>query len=126
MCERAFAPLGGVEVSRLEEELGGESFTVRTLEALAARMPGVPLRLLVGADVMPDTPRWRQWDRVAALAPPFVIGRGGHEPADDGPNMPEVSSTFVRARYASGQPLDRWVPREVDAYVRAHGLYGAR
>jgi nicotinate-nucleotide adenylyltransferase len=132
MCEAAFGVLVGVEVSRVEEELGGDSYTVRTLERLAERMPGVPLRLLIGADVLPDTPRWREWDRVATLAPPFVVGRGGkpregatERVQDDVPDLPAISSTLVRARYAAGHDVAMLVPRAVDAYVRAHGLYGS-
>jgi nicotinate-nucleotide adenylyltransferase len=126
MCEAAFEGCANVAISRIEEELGGESFTVRTLEALTVQMPGTRFRLLVGADVLPETPRWRQWDRVTLLAPPFVVGRGGAAAIDDAPDMPGISSTWVRARYEAGATLERWVPRKVDAYVRAHGLYGSK
>lgn len=126
MCERAFSVLSGVTISRIEEELGGESFTVRTLEALRIQMPDTPLRLLLGADVLPETPRWREFERVSAIAPPFVIGRSGAAPPeDDAPVLPAISSTLVRERYRGGQSVESLVPREVDAYVRAHGLYGA-
>lgn len=124
MCERAFAPIRGVTISRIEEELGGDSFTVRTLEALHARMPDTKLRLLIGADVLPETPRWREWDRIEVLAPPFVIGRSGSASVDEGPDMPSISSTAIRARYEQGASVERLVPRAVDRYVREHGLYG--
>ena len=124
MCERAFGGLAGVTVTRIEERLGGASYTVRTLEALGSERPGVPLRLLIGADVLPETPRWRQWERVAALAPPYVVGRGGSDSPEDAPVLPTISSTEVRERYRIGGSVERWVPRAVDAYVRAHGLYG--
>jgi len=123
MAERAFAGQAGTSVSRIEEELGGESYTVRTLEALHDRMPGVALRLLVGADVLTQTDRWREWDRVVALAPPYVVGRDGS--SSDAPELLAVSSTEVRARYASHGSVERLVPRAVDDYVRSHGLYGA-
>lgn len=124
MCAAAFAPFSAASVSRIEERLGGESFTIRTIEALRAQTPGTPLRLLVGADVLPDTPRWREWDRLVALAPPFVVGRSGSDPIGDGPSLPAISSTLVRERYRSAQSNERFVPRGVDAYVLAHGLYG--
>jgi nicotinate-nucleotide adenylyltransferase len=127
MCERAFGLLRGATLSRLEEELGGPSYTVRTLEALTDAMPGTSFRLVVGADVIADVARWRDFERVSSLAPPFVVGRGGHvrpfgiEPLD----LPAVSSTEVRARCARGEGFEGLVPREVAAYVETHGLYRA-
>ncbi len=131
MCEQAFEILARTTVSRVEQELGGNSYTVRTLEELAARMPGARFRLVVGADVLKDTSRWRAFERVKELAPPFVVGRDGEarEGATDrvpmgAPDLPAISSTAVRVGYAGGGDLGALVPRTVDAYVRAHGLYG--
>ena len=67
LCELAFAELRGVEVSRIEAELGGESLTLRTLEELQRRLPGVRLRLVIGSDLLAETSKWHAFDRVAAL-----------------------------------------------------------
>ncbi len=123
MCELAFAPIRGVIVDRIEEELGGTSLTLRTLEALAARMPGVELRLLVGADVLDEKDRWHRWDAIEALAPPLVVGRAGYSAEGASPALPEVSSTAVREALAEGRSVAGLVPTEVAAYVAARGLY---
>lgn len=125
MCERAFAHLRDVEVSRIEERLGGPSYTLSTLEALRAEAPQRPLRLLIGADILGETARWHRFDRIREVAPPFVVGRGGVDVALDAPTLPAISSTDVRARYRDGRSVEHWVPRAVDGYVRAHGLYGS-
>ena len=132
MCERAFRVLAGASVSRIEEEIGGDSYTVRTLEELARRMPDAKFRLVVGADVLKDTSRWRSFDRVRELAPPFIVGRlgeareGGTDRVMAGaPDLPAISSTTARDGYGTGRDVALLVPREVDAYVRAHRLYGA-
>src|SRR4051812_6311472 len=39
MCELAAAPFTPVRVCRIEEELAGESYTLRTVKALQARHP---------------------------------------------------------------------------------------
>ncbi len=52
LCRLAFGWLPRVSISTVEEELGGESRTLRTLEHLGATLPDVSLRLLVGADVL--------------------------------------------------------------------------
>ncbi|GAC1367655.1 MAG: nicotinate-nucleotide adenylyltransferase [Polyangiales bacterium] len=127
MCRLAFADLARVEVSRVEEELGGESLTVRTLEHLSARHPGWSMRLVIGADVVHEMDRWTSPDRVRALAPPLVLGRVGFTvpPAlADAPHvLPAVSSSAIRASLARGEPADVLLPRRVADYVRARGLY---
>jgi len=127
MCERAFGILATAEVSRIEEELGTPSFTVRTLEALAFRMPGTAFRLVVGADVLADAARWKDWDRVCTLAPPYVVGRSGH-PWPGGyagieVELPAVSSTEVRERLRTGRSVEGLLPRSVAELVQARGLY---
>jgi nicotinate-nucleotide adenylyltransferase len=131
MCELAMGWLQGVDVSRVEEELGGESRTLRTLEHLAAQHPDWQLHIVIGADVLAESPRWFGFEAIAKLAPPIVLGRAGFE-EDAGAQatllLPEVSSTQVRAAIARGawSEVAGLVPRRVLAYVREKGLYVAR
>lgn len=71
MAELAMAPLRDVEVSDIERELGGESRTFHTLEALSKRYPGASFRLVIGADILNETHKWFRWEEVAAMAPPL-------------------------------------------------------
>lgn len=124
MAELAFEPLRRVEVSRIEEELGGDSFTVRTLQALAARQPDVQLRLVVGEDAIAESHRWREFDRIKELAPLVVLGRTGYEAAESrGITLPQVSSSHVRECIARGVSIAGHVPATVLDYIAAHGLY---
>jgi len=126
MCELAMAWIPGVVVSRVEQELGGESRTLRTLEHLAASHRDWTLRLLLGADVLADAPRWFGFEAVAQLAPPIVLSRVGS--GGDGLTLlPDVSSTQVRSAIESGDwsAVERLLPRTVLAHVRSKGLYGS-
>ena len=126
MCELAFGSRPGVVISELERELGGESRTLRLVEALAEREPGAELRLLVGADVLAEVERWHRFEDIAAIAPPLVIGRGGlgREGLDDDvPTMPEVSSSELRRQLAAGADVSHLVPSPVAEYITEHGLY---
>lgn len=127
MCERAFGVLRAAEVSRIEEALGGASYTVRTLEALRAQHPGAQLRLVIGADVLQDVERWKEFDRVRELAPLFVVGRSGYarEQGVDTLDLPPFSSTEVRALLREGKSATGLVPRAVESYCREHALYRA-
>jgi len=70
MCELAMGFLPRVEISRVEEELGGESRTLRTIEHLHAQHPDWSLRFVMGADLVLESSKWHGFDRIAALAPP--------------------------------------------------------
>jgi nicotinate-nucleotide adenylyltransferase len=126
MCELAMAWLPRVEVSRVEERLGGESRTLRTLEHLAAENPGWRLHIVIGADVLAEAPRWFGFDAIAKLAPPIVLGRAGFDSTGAGLTLlPQVSSTQVRSAIARGawSEIAPLVSRDVLAYARQKGLY---
>lgn len=130
MCRIAMGDLPGVEISRAEEELGGESRTLRLLEHLVRARPHDTFRLLVGADILLETHKWHRWSDVVALAPPLVLGRAGVvHPEAPPPVLPEVSSTTIRELLeARGKGprdprLEALVPRDVLAYAEEHALY---
>lgn len=138
MCRLAFEWIPGCVVSDVEAVLGGESRTLRTLEHLTLEHPEWRLRLLVGADVLADLPKWHRFDKIAELAPPIVLGRMGieREPAPTGPSealglrapepvLPRVSSTEIRAAFAAGDldSIRALVPASVLAYAVEYGLY---
>ena len=126
MCELAFSWLPMVTVSRVEETLGGESRTVRTLEYLAREHPDWAMRLVIGTDVLLEVGKWARFDRVQELAPPLVLGRVGFR-VEGAPSavLPGVSSTEVRARVQKGEweALRSLVPWRVIDYVKAKNVY---
>jgi nicotinate-nucleotide adenylyltransferase len=126
MCELAMGWLPRVEVSRVEEELGGQSRTLWTIEHLMTKYPGKPLRFIMGADIMVESSKWYGFDRIVELAPPIVLGRVGIDyPGAPLPVLPAISSTEVRAKLAEGDlgSLAELVPREVITYATARRLY---
>jgi nicotinate-nucleotide adenylyltransferase len=126
MCELAMGWIPRVSVSRVEEELGGESRTLRTLEHLKEKDPDRSLRLVMGADLMIESPKWHGFDKIKELAPPIVLGRVGVPLASAPPAfLPEVSSTAVRAHIAAGrwEEVAPYLPRAVLEHVRARKLY---
>jgi nicotinate-nucleotide adenylyltransferase len=129
MCERAMGWLPRTTILRVEEELGGESRTLRTVEHLRKAHPDWRMRLVLGADVLLEGPRWQGFERVAELAPPVILGRAGVV-TQDAPRalLPEVSSTAIRDAIGAGRAheLAAIVPREVLAYIEAQGIYRGR
>jgi nicotinate-nucleotide adenylyltransferase len=130
MCELAFAGIQDIEVTAIEQTLAAPSLTLHTLEHLSAAHPDWALRLLVGSDVLADTPRWHAFERIAALAPLYVVARPGHaHPAAQVALLPDVSSTRIREALAArdtpsnAELLAVSVPSAVLAYIAEHGLF---
>ena len=126
MCELAARGVRGVAVCTAERELAGDPHvgkTARTLEHLVAKHPDTEFALVVGADILPDTPKWWRWDLVNELARVIVVGREGFPPVPGAPTFPAISSTEIRARIARGADVSGLGPRKVRQYVEEQGLY---
>lgn len=128
MCELAVGWLPKVTVSRVEQTLGGESRTLRTLEHVHDTHGSWRLRLVMGADILLESHKWFGFDRIVELAPPIVLGRVGVDvPGAPAPILPAISSTDIRTKIARGawDEIHAYVPREVLAHIRKHGLYAS-
>jgi nicotinate-nucleotide adenylyltransferase len=132
MVRAAVDGIAGLEVSPLEVEREGPSYTHETLEALSG--PGRHLFLIVGADVAATLGSWVGIERLPGLATLVVVDRAGDRPAAGGPpggwrcervSIPrlDVSSTDLRARAGRGWPLDGLVPPGAVRVIAERGLY---
>lgn len=126
MCQAICRDTSGwLEVSEVEQEIGGEGRTVDTLAFLHARHPDVRFTFVIGSDILPDLPRWKDFPRIQTLARVLVLQRAGYPaPEAFGPPLVEVSSTQIRDQLARGELPVELVPRVVLQYAQAHGLYG--
>jgi nicotinate-nucleotide adenylyltransferase len=157
-CEMVRLAIAGqpkFAVSDLELRRPGPSYTVDTLEALAAG--GDELFYVVGSETFLDLLTWREPRRVARLARLVVIPRAG-SPFDaegtaaqkvlrelgvaggfvhaDGGVPPRgvlivhatslpLAASELRRRVREGRSLHFRMPPAAIAYVRSHGLYRA-
>jgi nicotinate-nucleotide adenylyltransferase len=142
LCRAAVLGDPRFEVSAVELERPGPSYTVDTLDLLHSQAPDNELFLIVGGDVAAGLPGWREPERVLSLARLAVAERGGTvrdsvEAAVSGLaggdrtqffRMPrvEVSSTMIRERVRAGTPIAYLVPERVGGYIEEHNLYGGR
>ncbi len=122
-----------------EVERPGVTYSVDTLEELAAETGGRLPLFIMGADAAATLPHWKDAGRIAELCRVVAVARPGCDftalraafAACATPftieyveaEMPDVSSTQVRARVAAGLPIKELVGAPVAAYIEEHGLY---
>ncbi len=143
MLRLAIAGYPEFEVSTIELERPGPSYTVDTLERLVGDNPGDEFFLLMGPDMFLDFPTWRAPRRILELAC-LVVAYYPEAPVqvpDVGLDfttklkervlevrMPTVAlrATDIRARVRTGRSIRFLVPAAVECYIHEQGLYRDR
>jgi nicotinate-nucleotide adenylyltransferase len=146
MLELAVAGHAAFRVSTLEQELGGLSYTVRTLAEIHRRQPADDLFLVLGSDCLDDLPGWREPAGIVARATLLVVARPGfalwpkpqlQEALHLGADVPlrqqtvdvpliDIASRDLRRRVSLGRSIRFMVPRAVECYIQQHELYRDR
>lgn len=139
MCKLLAASDSRLEVSRLELDRPGPSYTVDTLRSIRTTDPDAELTLIVGADMAQALATWREPREILRLARLAVAERDGVSRAAVqstmrsvdpdarivflGMDPQPVSSSQVRARVAAHEPVDALVGGPVARYIAEQGLY---
>ena len=119
-----------IYVDDIELQRGGISYSVDTLAELHARYRGASFDWIIGEDNVAQLPRWREPERLFAMARFVVLTRGesARETADsrivfaNTPPVP-VSSTEIRQCVRDGKSIDAFVDPLVARYIQHNGLY---
>jgi nicotinate-nucleotide adenylyltransferase len=138
MCERAIAGDERFELSRIEVDREGPSYTVDTLRQLSG---DDQLFLILGGDQAANLSSWHEPEEVLSLATVAAVERTGYSRNAIAVktaglrgaqrmhffDMPRIgiSSSFIRRRASEGLPIRYYVPDQVSDYISEHGLYGA-
>jgi len=132
LLRMALAGQTDCEVDDQEIRRGGVSYTVDTVRDYVRRFPDTRLFYLIGADHVPQLPKWRDADELAGLVEFVVIPRPGQVVAP----LPApfrgralagfplgVSSSQIRERVKAGLPIDLLVGPAVAEAIRNNRLY---
>jgi nicotinate-nucleotide adenylyltransferase len=143
MLKLAIAGYECFEVSTVELDRGGVSYTVDTLSDLRNEMPDAELFFLMGAESLADLPTWREPGTICKLATIVVVRRAGAPAVDFGilsefasssrledfraaqfeTPIIELSSTDIRQRVANGASIRFRTSRAVEKYIESNRLY---
>ena len=146
MIELAIAGHESFQMSKIEMERGGISYTVDTLVELKQQYPDDELFLLLGDDSLERFDSWHEPQKICELAIPVVANRPGSGEIDlsvlekyvsadryqqiskvtvDSP-MIEISSSNIRSRVAQEKSIRYLMPRGVQRYIESQSVYAAK
>lgn len=141
MLRRAVAGKPGLNVSVVELDRPGPSYTVDTMRELRRRYgEAADIYFILGSDSLESLGSWREPQILISLCRLAVIPRSGYPPPDAAaldravPGLSgrvvfmerpvgDVSASEIRERVAKGRLVDQLVPEPVAEYIFTNNLY---
>lgn len=140
MCRLATRGNDSFDVSSLEIDRGGDTYTVDTLRQLRCHYPGnVELFFITGADAVRDIVKWRESAQVARLARFIAVTRPGYALDQVRLDLDQaqqhfqidylevtslaVSSSGLRQRVREGRSIRYLTMDAVRRYIESEQLY---
>ena len=128
------------DVSSIEIERPGATYTVDTLTALLKNMGDVEIYVIIGSDSLEAFPRWKEPARLLKLGYLVTVPRPGYDLPDlpamyrqvpglkerlitlDKPEI-DISASDIRRRVKENLPFEDLVPVQVADYIKKLKLY---
>ncbi len=130
------------EVSRIEIDRPGATYTIDTIEALKKICrPDVRLYFITGADAIHQIMTWKEPERLLSMCDFVAVTRPGYQKNKLFEEIGEItekyasrihymevpalaiSSSDIRKRAQNGEPIKYLLPQEVEDYIHKFGLY---
>jgi nicotinate-nucleotide adenylyltransferase len=120
------------QITTIELERQGLSFTVDTMKIIREIYPDFQFFFIIGADMIEYLPKWNKINELVHLVQ--FVGVERHKYSHDTsypiiyvdvPAM-EVSSSIIRERLKTGKTVRYLLPDSVIDYIEENNLYGTR
>lgn len=129
------------QVSDVEIQRGGVSYTIDTIRHFAAQYPDAEINILIGSDQAVEFVRWKDWQQIVREAQvcivrrPFLLTPEMEERMSENLTIDdrapvwitapllEISSTDIRKRVREHKSINYLTVKAVRDYIAEHGLY---
>ena len=141
MVECAIRDNPAFDISALEIEREGLSYTVETLRILRRAWPDHDLYFITGTDALIEIFSWREAEEILKMIQFIGAARPGFDAHDflrkvqlENPETKDrihylevpalaISSTDIRSRVRRGEPIRYLLPETARLFIEEHGLY---
>jgi nicotinate-nucleotide adenylyltransferase len=120
------------EISLIEFERAGRSYTIDTIKELKRKFRNDDFYFIIGADMINNLPNWKSIDELIEEITFIGVKRPGYiieSPYQnkiiqiDVPGL-EISSSDLRARFQNSHNTRYLLPETVRKYIEVNGIYG--
>jgi nicotinate-nucleotide adenylyltransferase len=141
MCELAIHNNNNFDISTLELEREGVTYTADTIRELSLKNPNTLYHFIIGADSLMGLLNWKSFEELIKITNFVVVNRYGYEPVDfykhidylrenydahidiiEMPNI-DISSSNIRQRMLENKSIKYLVHHCVEEYIYENNLY---
>ena len=117
MCTLALGSMERVKICDIEKQLGGVSYTQRTLSELQKLNSDISFSIIVGDDAYQERHLWKEIQMLEKMARWIRIPRGPGSP------IPDISARQIREYLATGKSVSHWLDPRVLQYIQQHKFF---
>lgn len=131
MCELTFGDIEKVEISTVEIDMKGFSYTFKTLEVLIEKYGKEHEYFeIIGEDSATYFDKWREYQKILELSTVVVLKRKGYENTINSPKIMtldnpyfDVSSTEIKRRIKNNEDVSKFLTEKTEEYIKNKKLY---
>ncbi len=126
MCLLAFRHLKNVKISDFEQSLEGRTYTYHVVSALMTSFPEAAFTWLTGSDNRDKIKDWYRGEELLELISFDTSYHRGHQYADKGWFIPDISSSQIREDLTKKMPhqkINNIIDEAVFRYIEQYRLY---
>ncbi|TDM13084.1 nicotinate-nucleotide adenylyltransferase [Macrococcus lamae] len=127
MLKLAVTELGFGEVSTIEVNRSGESYTYDTVLELC--QDDADIAVIIGTDQFEQLDRWHRIDELKKLCYFIIVNRETEFNVVSEPDVSfqipriDISSTEIRRRLKSGESVKFWLHENISTFIRKEHIY---
>ena len=123
-----------IEISDIESRLPSPNYTFETLKFLRTENPTIEYVFLMGSDLLLNFEKWKNYKNILDHHTLYIYPRGEKNQISQklklnknieffkAPLM-KVSSSIIREKYKTGDPVDHLIPKLVFEFIKKNKLY---
>ena len=131
MCELTFGDIPKTEISTVEIDMKGTSYTFKTLEVLRNKYGEEHEYFeIIGEDSAAYFDKWKEYEKILEQSTVVVLKRKGYKNIINSPKIKivdnpyfDISSTEIKNKIKNNEDVSMFLTEKTEKYIKNKGLY---